>query len=136
MIGFTDDHYKTYRLKLEQGARPSDPYGWIAPGSRGHIYVHGPDTFGVATKGRCPKLRAMPWLTIVQDGDDGFNAVFPVERLKTVARMIGAYRKRKLTPGQRQALVAHGAQHRFRGVKRGSDLLFDQNINGDVSVAP
>jgi hypothetical protein len=121
MIGFTDQHRKTYRVRLEEAGLRADPYAWIIPGSRGEIYVHGPDTFGVATKGKRRKLRALPWLKITQDGDDVFNAVFPTERLKTVARMIGAYRRRHLSPAHRATLAAHGVQTRFKGVNRGSD---------------
>jgi hypothetical protein len=112
MIGFTDEHRQKYRIR-QHGAMRTDPFGYFIPGSRGHIYVQADDSFGVATIGRRPKLRTMPWLTVTQDGDDGFNAVFPAERLKTVARMIGADRRRHATPSQLAALAAHGVQHRF-----------------------
>jgi hypothetical protein len=134
MIGFSDQHRKTYRVRLEEAGLRADPYAWIIPGGRGEIYVHGPDTFGVATKGKRRKLRALPWLKIVQDGDDGFNAVFPAERLKNVARMIGAYRRRHLSPAHRAAAVASLAKINSNRAQNRSDVENDQRHRPAASV--
>jgi hypothetical protein len=101
MIGFTEEHRQRFRVSIEEGGVRTDPYAFVIEGSRGQIYVHAPGVFGVATIGNRLKLRAQPWLTVTQDGDDGFNAVFPAERLKAVARLIGSYRRRKLSPEHR-----------------------------------
>jgi hypothetical protein len=135
MIGFTNEHRERFRIRLEQGAVRTDPYGHYIPGSRGHIYVHGPDLFGVATIGRRPKLRSMPWLTIAQDGDDGFNATFPVERLKTIARMIGAYRRPRLSPEQRAAMAERMRKTRLLASRNASDEKDDQRHHPDRADA-
>jgi hypothetical protein len=135
MIGFSKEHRQRFRVRLEEAGLRADPYAWIIPGSRGEIYVHGPDTFGVATKGKRRKLRALPRLTITQDGDDGFNAVFPAERLKNVARMIGAYRRRHLSPEQRAACTERLRQINKSEVNRGSDGKNDQRHHPEASVA-
>jgi hypothetical protein len=110
MIGFTEEHRQRFRVSIEEGGQRSDPYAFVIEGSRGQIFVYGEGRFGVATIGNRLKLRAQPWLTITQDGDDGFNAVFPAERLNSVARLIGAYRRRKLNPEHRAKSVATLAQ--------------------------
>jgi hypothetical protein len=71
MIGFTKEHGQRFRGRLDEAGLRADPYAWIVCGSRGEIYVHGPDTFGVATKGKRRKLRVMPWLTIAQGRSRG-----------------------------------------------------------------
>jgi hypothetical protein len=131
MIGFTNEHRQRFRIRLEEGAVHSDPFGHYIPGSRGHIYVHGPDQFGVATIGKRRKLRTMPWLRIVQDGDDGFNGVFPADRLKTVARMIGAYRRPRLSPEQRAALAERMRKTRLLAPANARNEKNDQRHHPD-----
>jgi hypothetical protein len=51
MIGFTNQNGQRFRIRLEQGALRTDPNGHYIPGSRGHIYVQGDDSFGVDPTG-------------------------------------------------------------------------------------
>jgi hypothetical protein len=85
----------------------------------------------VATKGKRRKLRTMPWLTITQDGDDGFNGTFPAERLKTVARMIGAYRRWRLSPERRAKALETLARINLNRANNASDGKNVSNLDPD-----
>lgn len=120
MIGFSEKDKETYYVRLEEGAQRSDPFGFIIPGRYGGIYVHGDGLFGVSTNSisRISKaIRRLPFIRVVQDGDDGINAVFPAEHLKTVAGMVKARRRRKLTPEHRELLKISGSKHQFQGAR-------------------
>ena len=40
MLGFTDQHRKTFRVRLEQGGLRADPYAFIIPGQFGDALRH------------------------------------------------------------------------------------------------
>jgi hypothetical protein len=103
MIGFTDQVKRAYRIEREAGAEHGDPFGDIIPARYGHVYVHGDGLYGAATNGRGMARRVASLGRIVADADDGVNVVFPAARLPAVARLIGARRRRRLSPEQREA---------------------------------
>ena len=121
---FTDQHRKSFRVRLEQGGLRSDPYAEFIPGQHGDIYIHAPGVFGVSTHrsgGIARKLRGLAFVTIRQDGDDGINATFPAERFKAVAKLVKPRRRRQLTAEQRANLAKHGAKWLFKGSNSRSD---------------
>src|SRR5262245_21282727 len=64
----------------EAHTRGDDPWMQVIPCRHGHIYPHGDNLLGIATKGRGPLARSlarMKGVTVTQDGDDGINATFP-----------------------------------------------------------
>lgn len=71
---------------------PGDEAPYIVPCKLGHLYRHGPRTYGASTNNpRAPRLRKIA--EVVQDGDDGVNAIFPASRLKEVARIMRPLRR-------------------------------------------
>ena len=59
--------------------------------------------------------REIPGCVVLQDGDDGINATFPVEALPLVAKRLGLFKKRVLSPEHLAKLSASNLQHRFNG---------------------
>ena len=95
-----------YRLRYETessetGNRTLDPWLAIIPGKHGHIYVHGETKLGCATKlrgGKSRQIRTLTGVRVTQDGDDGINAVFGASLLPEVCRIVGARKKRTVSP--------------------------------------
>jgi len=52
---------------------------------------------------RCAaKAAGSPWISLEQDGEDGFNVSFPVEYFKQVVEIMQARTRRIMTEEQRQ----------------------------------
>jgi hypothetical protein len=51
------------------------------------------------------RLKALPYCRVVQDGDDGANVVFPVDRFEEVAAIMRPRRRRRLPERQRVAVA-------------------------------
>jgi hypothetical protein len=91
--------------------RAIDPWLLVIICRSGHIYVHSRDRLGVATNNRGATARALvslPGVEVLQDGDDGLNAAFPLEAFDQVAAILNPRRRRRLSPEHRQRLVAMG----------------------------
>ena len=60
-------------------------------------------------------LKRLPeWCEVTQKGDMDVVFVFPVERLEEVGLLVGAYRRRVLSPEQRDRLVKAGEKYRIK----------------------
>ena len=116
--------------KAEEWKDSPDDREWLTeivcrkkPG--GHIFTAGPYTLGYCSEpgehhGHIKtKLESMPGVTISQDGDAEFIAVFAVDKLDCVAEVVGARKKRHLTDEQRikltnQIIAAKPPSHKSR----------------------
>ena len=67
-MNFKECYGDKYRISREEGAEANDPAGFIIPCKRGHIYVHGRELLGVATKGRGPIVKQLLALTVKPGG--------------------------------------------------------------------
>lgn len=93
-----------------ENARGNDPCLRLIP------CRHGRDWLGASTNRRGPICRALamlPGVRVLQDGDDGINAIFPVAEFDAVAGVMKPRRRRRLSPEHRIKLVAAGAKNRF-----------------------
>jgi hypothetical protein len=78
-----------------------DPWLMIIPGRNGHVYQHAPGqpAFATNTRNRGRSMvREITGCVVLQNGDDGINATFPVEALPLVAKRLRLYKKPQLTP--------------------------------------
>lgn len=94
----------------EPGGR-NDPWLLTIPCQHGEIYPHGADRLGFASKTRGEVARAvaaLPGAEVVQEASDGMNITFPVDLFDRVAAVVKPRRKRRLSPEQRERLVAMG----------------------------
>lgn len=79
------------------------------------IYPYGGDELCVSTTGRLlrGKLKRLGF-PIEQWGDTEGTFRFPESRIHEIAALIGARKRRQLTPEQRRASAAHLASYRFK----------------------
>jgi hypothetical protein len=136
-----------YRVVCEQSCERAHHGSLCEPGyatilcRHGYIYVHGTSQLGASTNKRGPTSRALaalPCVSVVQDGDDGINAIFHLDDFDKVAAIMQPKRKRRLTPEQRERLIAAGAGHRFasrRGANRSRKVLPRVPAGVNVQVA-
>ena len=64
------------------------------------------------------RVAKVPGVEIIQEGDDGFNATFPVEAFAAVARLVKPKRKRQLSPEQREAATNRLAKYAFSPARK------------------
>ena len=98
-----------YRIQQEQGSKLTDPAAWLVPAKHGHFYSAGKALIGVSTNTRggiARQIAKLAGVTVVQDGDDGINAVFAPDIFATVARIMRPKRRKVLSDAQRAALAA------------------------------
>lgn len=114
---FRVQNEEAYKAEHGTAARKHDPWYMIIPCQHGHIYPHGKNLLGVATNKRggiAQKLRKIPGVQVVQDGDDGINAIFHVDLLDQVAAVIKPRRRRRMTEEQKANAVARLAKIRLK----------------------
>ncbi len=122
---------ESYQAERGENAWKQDPWLLVIPCTRKgwHIYSHGGDLLGVATVGSrgeiTKRLLALDCVTITQDGDDGVNVIFPVDRFEDVAEIVKPRRRRRgMTPEERQVAADRLRDYQFRPAekRRKSDL--------------
>lgn len=117
-IDLKDKYGHKYRVEHDESYRAErgrDPWLLIIPCRHGHIYPYGGDLLGAATNCRGPvanRLKALPGVQVVQDGDDGINVTFRLEQFDVVAAVLKPRRRRRLSPEHKDKLVAAGAPFR------------------------
>src|SRR5262245_23210935 len=104
------------RYQVEPTSRQTDLWELTIPFRHGHVYPHSGELLGVATNTRSMGLRLakLAGVEVWQEGDNGFNVVFPPRLFAAVAKIVKPKRKRQLTPKQRLAAVERLAKHRFK----------------------
>lgn len=114
----------TYHIVMDDSAKipgqTADERLWlyrIRCRGNSHIFVHGVNTLG-AYCGRQRvrlKLKALPGVTVHQEGDEELSVTFPPEVLPAVADLLEAKRRVHLTPEQKEVAVARIAKFRYPG---------------------
>ena len=69
------------------------------------------------------RLAELDCVSVTQDGEDGINATFHVEDVDVVAEVMKPRKRRRLSPEQRERLIAAGEAHRFNGAQSASGVL-------------
>jgi len=122
-----------YRVEHELGGkRISDPWHAVIRCKHGHVYPCGGSLLGVATTHRGPiahRLAALDFVTVVQDGEDGINAVFDVASFAHVAEIIKPRRRRRLSAKHRDKLIAASRPFRFSGGSNDADKASESHEN-------
>ncbi len=110
--------FPQYRITLDEACEDrKDSWMYQIPCRFGTIYPHGGDMLAVEVNYRrkvVPQLRALG-LTEHQSGDGEYTFLFNPEQFKAVADLVGAKRKRKLSPEHRQKIAARFAEMRAKG---------------------
>jgi len=106
-----------YEAEYGKCARKSDPWHQVLLCQRGHISPWGDDELGACTDkngATANKLRKLPFVRVVQDGDDGVNVVFAIEHFAEVAKLLKPRRRRQLTDEQRREAAERLRKHRYQ----------------------
>jgi len=117
---FKIQHEESYAAERSEFRTAQEPWLQIIPCRHGHICPCGRSTLAACTDkagGVARRLKALPFTTVAQDGDDGANILFDMEHFEAVAEIIKPKRlpgPRKLTEEQRAKLVAASVPYRFK----------------------
>jgi len=109
---------ESYNSEHGEHGRAEDPWLMIIPAQHRHFYPQGEDTLAFATDKSgsiAESLRKLDFAEILQDGDDGVNIAFPVERFEEVASIVKPKRRRRLSEQHKCRLLEAGRSHRFGG---------------------
>ena len=111
-----------YKVEFEQSYRDERPEfraqeaSWlmVIPCQHGEICPWGDDTLAVCSKTAgsvAKRLKALPFVTVAQDGADGVNVVFSLEHFEEVAAIMKPRRRRQVSEAERQRLAEMSARY-------------------------
>jgi hypothetical protein len=108
---------RRYKVQSEDGNTRS-PDHWLAQilCQHGHIYPQGGEMLGASTnhQGKIANtLKGLSCTEVVQDGDDGTNAIFHVDDFDTVAKVMKPKLRRVLSEEDRRRLNEVSRSTRF-----------------------
>lgn len=108
---------ESYFADRSELARTHEPYLMVVLCRHGHIFLNGPDVLGASTDRRgaiARRLCNLPGIKVVQDGDDGINAVFSPDLFDSVAKIMKPRRRRRLNDEQKKAASERLRQYQFK----------------------
>ena len=114
---FKIQHEESYAAERSEFRTAEEPWLQIIPCRHGHICPWGGSTLAACTDkagGVARRLKALPFTTVAQDGDDGANILFDMEHFEAVAEIILPRKRRRLSEAGRQRLAEVGAKTRFQ----------------------
>ena len=140
-INLREQFGRRYKVQYEESyyaehgpnAWVEDPWLMIIPCRNGHICPWGETTLAACTDKAGPiakRLKALPFTTTHQDGDDGANVLFEVEHFDEVAEIMIPRRRRQVSEEERRRLAEAGAKYRFRRGYGASHRALESTIGG------
>jgi len=110
------EYEESYHAEHGDGARSDDPMQQsrrcqachICPGGDGRLMAC-TDLAGPISK----RLKALEFAAVVQDGSDGANVLFPIDRFDEVAAIMKPRRRRRLSEQHKEKLMAASRDHWF-----------------------
>ena len=107
---------ESYQAQYSEHARREDPWllillcknGHICPWSKNHLAACTSKAGAIAKR-----LAALHCVQVVQDGADGINAVFQVEHLAEVLKLMRPRRRRTMTAEQKQQAAERLSKYQF-----------------------
>lgn len=110
-------HDESYAAERPEFRAAEELWLQIIPCRHGHIYPAGGNRLAVSTNQRGPvanRIRRLPFVEVLQDGSDGINATFPVERFEDVAAIVRPKRRRVVSEQERLRLAELSRRHGFK----------------------
>ena len=124
--------YEESRPVKGEGSQSDNMWLQMIPCQHGHICPWGLDLLAACPNSRgtiAKRLKTLPFVAVVQDGDDGINATFHVDRIEEVAQIMRPKRKRPpRTEAQRQATERLG-KYRFQPGKKDVNPTLESRLD-------
>jgi hypothetical protein len=122
LIDLKQEYGAEYKIDWDDAAnitgQPTDDRRWLQqiPAKYGHIYIHEEDMLGAHASGRiiAGKLAALPGVDVLQRGDFEVNVAFPPDLFPTVAALLQARKRRRLSPEQAKSCAARLTPYRYQ----------------------
>ncbi len=130
---------ESYDAEYGPNARTEDPWHMILLCQRGHICAWGSDELAACTDkngATANKLRKLPFIQIVQDGEDGVNAVFTIEHFVEIAQLMKPRRRKTLTEEQKAANVERLAKYQFPAARQSTGEEHRRDAEGPDGSEP
>jgi hypothetical protein len=136
------DRYKVvyeeaYYAEYGENAVREAPDYMIIPCRHGHICPWGGENLAACTRRRGPianRLKALPFVEVAQDGDDGANVVFSVEHFDEVAKIMQA-RRRPVLSDERRAELAEQMRNINRNRRKNAAKTTRPGVPSDGVVS-
>lgn len=113
---FKVEFEESYYAERPEFRAAEAPWLMIVPCRFGHVFPWGTDRLAASTNRRglvAQRLARLPFVTVVQDADDGITVTFTVQHFDEVARIMRAKRRRQLSESQRQAAAERLKAYQF-----------------------
>ncbi len=114
---FKVTYEESYYAQFGPNARIEDPWLMIIPCQAGHICPGGVGRLMACTDSAgsiAKRLKALEFTIVAQDGSDGVNVIFPVDRFDEVATVMKPRRRRRLSEQRRQKLLKASQNYWFK----------------------
>ncbi len=108
---------ESYRHEYGPAARVDDPWLLLIPGTWGHVFPWGGALLAATTNSSgkvTNRLKALPFVQVQQDADDGATVLFAPEKLDVIADLLKLHRRRHVSQRERQRLATLGRQFGFQ----------------------
>lgn len=118
------EYDESYYAEYGPRAWTEDPQFQVIPCQHGDICPWGGSQLAACTKRAgiiTNRLRALSFVEVVQDGDDGINAVFDVAYFDRVAGIMKPRRRRRLSPEARRAAGERLRKYQFKPAVEAAD---------------
>jgi hypothetical protein len=126
-------HDESYDAERSEFRTAEEPWLQIIPCKYGHIFPWGGDLLAVSTNRRgaiTDRIRSLPFVEVVQDGSDGINATFPLDRFDEVAEIVRPKRRRRLSESQRQASIDRLRPYWYESADNGGSEALETHASG------
>jgi hypothetical protein len=107
---------EAYDAEHGENAYREDRWLMIMLCQNGHICPWGGSTLAACTSKAgsiAKRLKALPFTSVAQEGDDGANVLFDIEHFAEVAKIIKPRRRKQLSEEQKQQLTERLRKYQF-----------------------
>jgi hypothetical protein len=110
----------------------------VVPCQHGEIYAYGNDQLVASTKvsgGIARALKALTFTTLHQDGSDGVDVIFPVDRFEDVAGLMKQRKRRRMTEAAKRQAADRLRQYQFAKGQSSAGAAVQRENRGQICVS-
>ncbi len=137
------DQYKvtyeeSYYAEYGPSARTEDPWLMVILCQHGEIYPHGGNQLAASTKvagGIARTLKALTFTTLHQDGADGVDVIFPIDRFDEIAAVMKPRKRRRMTEAAKRQAADRLRQYQFTKGQCPASAAVQSENRGQICVS-